>query len=446
MSRHPSPLWTPTSSARFDVSRRSLLRGAAVGGALLGLPGLASCGGDSDGGGGGGGGAKSATLGSNFSDDVPKKGLKASLDAFTKAKGITVDVNTVDHEQFQENITSYLQGGPQDVYSWFAGYRMRFFADQGFAGDVSDLWSGDLGSHYTDAFKQASTGNDDKQYFVPFYYYPWAVFYRKSVFADHGWDIPKTYDDLIALSKEMQSAGLTPIGLADKEGWPAMGTFDVLNFRTNGYDFHVSLMAGEQSWESDEVKNVFDTWRQLMPYHEADSLSRDWLDSAANLVNKKTGMYYLGMFVGQAFTKPADHEDLDFFVFPELSSEHATDTIEAPIDGWMISPKPDNEDTANDLLTWFGSAEGQEAYLAVDPNNVAANSDADTSNYSALQKKAAELVGSATNITQFLDRDTRPDFASTVMIPSLQTFIKKPDDIDGLCASIEKQKQSIFGS
>ena len=63
---------------------------------------------------------------------------------------------------------------------WFAGYRMRFFASKGLAGDVSDVWknSGD-----TDAFKKASTGDDGKQYFVPSTYYPWAVFYRKSVFA-----------------------------------------------------------------------------------------------------------------------------------------------------------------------------------------------------------------------------------------------------------------------
>ena len=73
-----------------------------------------------------------------------------------------------------------------------------------------------------------------------------------------------------------------------------------------------------------------------------------------------------------------------------------------------------------------------------------ANTEADTSGYTALQKKAAELVGSAKNIAQFLDRDTRPDFASTVMIPAIQTFIKNPKDIDGLCNSIEGQEKSIF--
>ena len=43
-----------------------------------------------------------------------------------------------------------------------------------------------------------------------------------------------------------------------------------------------------------------------------------------------------------------------------------------------------------------------------------------------------------------MDRDTRPDFASTVMIPAIQDFIKNPKDIDGILTKVEAQKKSIF--
>ncbi len=56
----------------------------------------------------------------------------------------------------------------------------------------------------------------------------------------------------------------------------------------------------------------------------------------------------------------------------------------------------------------------------------------------------AGFVAGAESIAQFMDRDTRPDFASTVMIPAIQQFLGNPDDIDGLTRSIESQKQSIF--
>ena len=45
-----------------------------------------------------------------------------------------------------------------------------------------------------------------------------------------------------------------------------------------------------------------------------------------------------------------------------------------------------------------------------------------------------------------MDRDSRPDFTSTVMQPSLQKFIRDPKGIDSLLSSIERQKKTIFAS
>ena len=92
------------------------------------------------------------------------------------------------------------------------------------------------------------------------------------------------------------------------------------------------------------------------------------------------------------------------------------------------------------------TTDAQLAYLKSDPNNVATNKNADASGYTALQKKAVEIISGAKHISQFMDRDTRPDFASTVMIQAIQEFIKNPKDIDSLCKNIETQKKNIFAS
>jgi multiple sugar transport system substrate-binding protein len=417
----------------ISVGRRTLLKGMLGAGALAGL---SACGSDSGGGGGG-----DVTLGSNWSDEVPKKAIADVMKGFS---GGAVKINTIDHNSFQENINNYLQGGPDDVFGWFAGYRMQFFAEQGLVGDISDVWS-EIGGGFSDAMKQQSTGKDGKQYFVPLYYYPWAIFYRKSVWAEKGYEAPKTMDELVTLSTKMKSDGLNPIAFGDSDGWPAMGTFDYLNLRINGYDFHKELMAGEKSWDSGEVKAVFDQWRELLPFHQPDALGRTWQEAAQSLLNKESGMYTLGMFLGQQFPEGADRDDLDFFPFPEIDPAVGSDVVEAPIDGFMMAARPRNEDGAKELLKYLGTAKAEDTYLKSDPNNIGAHNDADPSGYNALQKKGEELVSGAKSISQFLDRDTRPDFASTVMIPSLQEFIKNPNDVDGLTKSIESQKKSIFG-
>jgi len=423
------------------LSRRDMLR---MFGVSAGMAGLAACGEGGGGGGSGGSGSKEVTVGSNASDAVPKKAYEQVFANFQKASGITPKVNTVQHETYQEQINNYLQGRPDDVWMWFAGYRMQFFAQRGLAGPVTDVWQ-KIGGNFTEAFKQASTGLDGQQYFIPFSYYPWAVFYRKSLFEEKGYQPAKTWDELVALAKKMKSDGLTPIAFADKQGWPAMGTFDYLNMRVNGYDFHINLMGGRESWTDPKVATVFDTWRELLPHHQQGALGRTWEEAGQALHQKKAGMYLLGMFVGQQFPG-ADRDDLDFFAFPEIDSTIGTDSVEAPIDGFMLAKSPREEQNAKRLLEYLAGTEAVNTYLKSDPNFIAAKSQADTSGYTALQKRSAELIGSAAHISQFLDRDTRPDFASTVMIPSLQEFIRKPNDVAGLTKKIEAQKKTIFTS
>jgi len=422
-----------------------MLRASAMGAGAVALPSvLAACGGGkSSSSGSNSTGGKTVTLGSNASDEVPRKAYADVFKAYETKSGKTVKVNTVDHNTFQENINRYLQGSPDDVFTWFAGYRMQFFAAKGLLTDISDTWKDFTG--FSDAFKAASTGADGKQYFVPVYLYPWAVFYRKSVFQQHGYTIPKTIDEYKALAAKMKTDGLDPIAFADKDGWPAMGTFDYLNMRMNGYDFHISLMGGKEAWTDPKVKKVFDLWSSLLPFCQQGSLGRTWQEGAQALQQKKAGMYVLGMFVGQQF-EGADREDLDFFAFPEVDSTIGQDSVEAPIDGFLLSKKAKDVPAAKDLLKFLGTPDAENLYLKSDPNNVATNSGADTSGYSALQKKAVEIIGSAKHISQFLDRDTRPDFASTVMIQALQSFINNPKDIDGLTSNIENQKKTIFAS
>ena len=134
----------------LDLSRRDMLKIAGFG-SLAAF--IAACGGTTTSGNTGitATGGK-MTLGSYASDPGSKAGVQAIADAFTAANGGTkVTINTVDHGTFQNQITSYLQGTPEDVFTWFSGHRMRFFADKGLISPIDDVWDA-VKSDYTDAF------------------------------------------------------------------------------------------------------------------------------------------------------------------------------------------------------------------------------------------------------------------------------------------------------
>ena len=104
---------------------------------------LGACGSDSPTTGASGGGAAKAGPVKFGINEAKGSGpaydrLAAMADAYTKKTGASVSLNAVDHNTFQESITTYLQGTPDDVFTWFAGYRMAQFAEGGTARGLFD--------------------------------------------------------------------------------------------------------------------------------------------------------------------------------------------------------------------------------------------------------------------------------------------------------------------
>jgi len=436
----------------LDLSRRDVLKIAGYG-SLAAF--LAACGGSTStttsgsvtatGG--------SLTIGSYSSDPAPKAGLATLASDFAAANGGTkVTINTVDHGTFQNAISSYLQGTPEDVFTWFSGHRMRFFADQGLATPIDDAWN-QVKSNYTAGFAGSVTGNDGHIYGIPIDYYPWAVFYRKDVFAAHNYTVPTTWDAFKALCAQMQKDGLIPIAMADKDGWPAQGTLDILNLRLNGYQFHIDLLTGKQKWTDPRVKTVFQKWSEITQYYSPGLAGQTWQQGADQVVRKQAGMYLLGLFVAQQFAatnNPDDLNQLDVFPFPDMGTQYdAEKGIDAPIDIIMVSKKSPtlSKDLgqAKAFMEYWAKGATQVKLFQTNPGTIPTASDADTSTYSALQKKAVQLVSSAQKITQYFDRDSRPDFAGPNGMQSfLLTFLANPSqDTTNLQGTMQKFWDSL---
>jgi multiple sugar transport system substrate-binding protein len=393
------------------------------------------------------------TIGSNLSDAVPKKALADVIAAFTTANpGVTVTVNTVDHTTYQNQISSYLGATPEDVIAWFSGFRMRAFVAQNFFTPIDDVWAGPMGKLYTDAYKTACTGSDGKMYMVPFDTYVWAVYYRPSVWKAKGYAIPTSLDDFKTLAAKMKTDGLVPIGLGDKDGWPAMGHFDIINLRENGYQYHVDLMAGKNKWTDPKTAQVFTVWKSLLPFYQTGAAGRLWQDASAGLLAKTTGMM-LQPQVAETFAAskdPADLADLDFFSWPNHGKEwDAEKALDAPIDGYMLSAKSPNAaadaTVAKAFLAYLGTGAAQLVYAKAEVADICPANDADQSQYTALQKKQATIISAAQKLTQFMDRDTNPNFAgANGMQGFLIDFLANPNqDLTAYLAKIQKFWDSL---
>jgi len=421
------------------VSRRTLIKGAALGG--IGIAGgatvLSSCGSKASG---------PMSFGARTVDESPTKQLKGLVAAYEKKSGNKVTYNATESNAFQNNLSQYLQGTPDDAFQWMAGYRMQFFAEQGLLEDISDVWK-DLEGQYDNSYKIASTGLDGKQYFVPQSWYPWGLHYRKSMVKDLGLDPENiaTFDDMIKMFDAMKKKGLVGFAAGDKGGWEAMGTFDIINARMNGYQFHVDLLAGREKWTDQRVIDVFKQWELLLPYTNKNVLDLEWDGAMQLLLQKKAGSTLMGSWFGGNFKEKSqeDYDDLWIVPFPEINPEHGVDTIDAPIDGFCVAANGANTAVGKDFLKFAGDKEGMQAMLDTGVPMTSANKNQDTSSYDAFQKQQANVMSQAKYITQFLDRDTRPDFAGPVVGPAIQSWYKNPKDVNKIVDSLQAQWEAL---
>jgi len=328
-----------------------------------------------------------------------------------------------------------------------AGWRTNARADAGLLADVSDQIKA-LGTSLSAAAIQGATNPaDGKQYIIPTTYYPWGLHYRKSMVADIGMDPENiaTWDDFIKMCTLTQKKGLVGFALGDKGGWEAMGTFDIINARLNGYQFHIELLNGKQSWTDPKVVEVFKYMEQLIPFMNKNILDISWDGMRDLLLQKKCGAMLMGSWFANDFKakSQADYDDLWIVPFPEINPEFGVDTIDAPLDGISVAANGANVEGGKDLAQFWGSKEGIDAAIAGGDTSIYISSDFDTSSYDAFNKQKLAVLGAAKNIMFFLDRDTRGDFAGPVVGVAIQNFLKNPKDLNKILENTQAQWDAL---
>ena len=108
------------------------------------------------------------------------------------------------------------------------------------------------------------------------------------------------------------------------------------------------------------------------------------------------------------------------------------------------SPTQGNLDAAKAFMEYLGQPrDAGHLRHGQDPGNVAAAKDADTSDYTAAPEEGRGAHRRRAAITQFLDRDTNPNFAGpNGMQAFLLDFLKNPDqDLD----AFHKEDPGLLG-
>jgi ABC-type glycerol-3-phosphate transport system substrate-binding protein len=279
---------------------------------------------------------------------------------------------------------------------------------------------------------------------VPSSYYWWAVYYRTDVYDEVGIEVPETWDQFLDNCRALDAAGYVPVTIGTRFRWPAGGWFDYLNMRVNGPEFHIRLLDGLESYESEEVRNTFAHWKQAIDagcFIDNPS-AYNWQEAAEFMIQREAAMYLMGQFIMDV-TPEETQPFFDFFRFPIIDPNLPVGE-DAPTDGWFVAANAANMENAKAFAGFLGSREVAEI-LARDLGRLVLRTDIDPSIYTATQRKGADLLESADYIAQFYDRDTPEELAGRGMDAFVE-FMANPGALDRILADLQREAERVFAA
>ena len=198
-------------------------------------------------------------------------------EAFTAETGIKVNLTT--DKNLEDVIGPAMQGGefPDVIHlatGREAGLTEQFIKDHNIA-DITDvlsmtvpgedkLVSEKIAGGFTDTSLTNPYG-DGKTYLAPMFYSPCGLFYNAGLFAEKGWEVPTTWDEMWELGDTAMEEGIYLFT------YPTTGYFDAfmyaLMYTVGGPEFFDAATHYEEGiWDTAEAQECFDIIAKLATY------------------------------------------------------------------------------------------------------------------------------------------------------------------------------------
>ena len=219
-----------------------------------------------------------AALASGYEEAYPGMWQEV-CDAFTAETGIKVEL--ICDKNLEDVIGPSMQGGDfPDVIHLATGREKglteQFIKDRNIA-EITDVLSMNIpgenvkvSDKIVGGFTDTSVTNpygDGKTYLAPMFYSPCGLFYNAGLFAEKGWAVPTTWDEMWALADKAKAEDPNLYLFT----YPTTGYFDAflyaLMYSVGGADFFNNATTyAEGVWDTPEAKECFDIITKLASY------------------------------------------------------------------------------------------------------------------------------------------------------------------------------------
>ncbi|QTD41043.1 ABC transporter substrate-binding protein [Sporosarcina sp. Te-1] len=185
-------------------------------------------------------------------------------------------------------------------------------------------------SDISDEYLKAAKGEDGKVYGVPLSLNAAVVFYNKDVFEEHGFKVPETWDDLLAVAEEMKAKDIIPIAQAGKASYLLSLTHSVFGATTYGQEFVNELLEGKVDLTDERFVESVERIQQLESLFPKDFIALEDKDAQAMFYTGQAAMYINGSYRLETFENT--NPDMNIGILPSFADKEGGET---PLVTWV---------------------------------------------------------------------------------------------------------------
>lgn len=244
-----------------------------------------------------------------------------------------------------------------DLFTWHTGGQLAELVEQDLVAETTDIWTeAESQGLVPEGLKDQYTF-DGKQYCVPLNVVYWAMYYNKTIFAEHGLEVPTTWGEMENVMTTLKDAGVTPLhqmNIIFEFVW-----FQALLAGQNP-ESYLGVLDGSYSYTDEDVNVVMDQWQSMIK-------GGDFIDPGvtgdpqAMLMNGDVAMAYFGTFFTGQLTgiDAVSGEDYGIFMVPNLNPDTETQPVILETGPLCVGAGAANEAAALEYSKWWLTTDAQ---------------------------------------------------------------------------------------
>jgi raffinose/stachyose/melibiose transport system substrate-binding protein len=248
------------------------------------------------------------------------------------------------------------------------------------------------------------------------------VYYNKKIFNELGVDVPKTYEEFLAICEQAKENGYVAISFDDKDQWPAFHLESVFYNAAAGKDKITKVLNQEETFDQPIFAEALDEFYALIEkgYVSSNPLSVSYDDGNKEFFSGKAAMRITGTWMVGEMVENLN-EDVGFFLMPSIDPNLP---LMAPggIGGAMVaSGTTKHPDATAKFLDYMYSEEVASIWYEnskIPPIDV----DVDTLEVSGLFKDVVRMANTPAGLSYNIDV-LMPQKVNTVTMNVLQELI-----------------------